>query len=292
MDGTCRAAYSPRPDQVGDNEETWVRARWRAARCRNRERAPRASRPRGMTSRGVLLSIALGFALAASLTVVIVASQPDDVCGCSVYPTIREPALAAARAFHRDITDADPGDAWPLLSPAAQARYGDSDGFATVVDRLRTTYADPANARWLVLAEWIRFDAPSEAAVVLYGTGPSRFIAAVIVQLRWGATDPQARIDPEPVLADPVAVPDGRYSLRIELPVADDRQPPPNFLTLDADGAARQENWRPAPAATVSTAVQISAPVGEVVVIYAQRTDIGWRLGSTTATVSASQPSG
>ncbi|MEH1125541.1 hypothetical protein [Micromonospora sp. CPCC 206061] len=223
-------------------------------------------------------------ALAAALgtTVTVLTRDSGVACGCDIRPDIRPAAEQTARRFEELARADDVEGAWAMLTDGARARYGDVAGFRPVVARLKAAYGSPGSATagdWLQVADDINFGTPSEAALVKHGGSPPRILSTVAVQLWYGRGGGE-RVDPEPAALDLRVVPDGSDGLRIDTPPGAVKAA--QFAYVDATGSYVYP-YREQESPAVVRWPASSPPPGPVLVLGADRTATGWRIGVTTA---------
>lgn len=223
-------------------------------------------------------------ALAAALgttTVAVLTRDSGVACGCDIRPDIRPAAEQTARRFDELARADDVEGAWAMLTDGARARYGDVAGFRPVAARLKAAYGSTGSSAaggWLQVADDINFGTPSEAALVKHGGSPPRVLSTVVVQLWYGRSGDE-RVDPEPAALDLTVVPDGTDGLRIDTPPGAVKAA--QFAYLDATGGYGYPYREQESPAVVRWSTG-SPPPGPVLVLGADRTATGWRIGVTT----------
>lgn len=209
---------------------------------------------------------------AVGTTVAVLTRDSGVACGCDIRPDIRPAAEQTARRFEDLARAGDVEAAWAMLTDGARARYGGVAGFGPVAARLK------AAGVWLQVADDINFGTPSEAALVKHGGSPPRVLSTMVVQLWYGRGGGE-RVDPEPAALDIRAVPDGDDGLRIDTPPGAVKAA--QFAYLDATGAYAYP-YREQESPTIVRWPERSPPPGPVLLLGADRTASGWRVGVTT----------
>ncbi|MCW6010053.1 hypothetical protein K1W54_36740 [Micromonospora sp. CPCC 205371] len=232
-----------------------------------------------MTKRWWIGLVVLVAALGATAAVLM--RDSGAACGCDIRPDIRPASEQTARRFEDLARAGDVEGAWAMLTDGARARYGDVAGFRPVAARLKTAYGSPGSSAaggWLQVADDINFGTPSEAALVKHGGSPPRVLSTLVVRL-WYGRGGDERVDPEPAALDLRTVPDGTDGLRIDTPPGAVKAA--QFAYLDATGAYGYP-YREQESPAVVRWPEGSPPPGPVLVLGADRTATGWRIGVTT----------
>jgi hypothetical protein len=209
-----------------------------------------------------------------------------SACGCSPPPGPESAAQYAAVRFEDLLRRGDASSAWMLLTDGAQARYVDLAGFRPVADRLGAAYRDAGVAGrtgdWPAVDKRGDRSSTTEVAVARYAGSPQRLVSALVVH-GWPGRSGTERVDPEPAAADLRVSAGERFALRVDLPPGGPE--PARFVVVDAARATSVPNqWSVAPGAyNLSWAAE--SPTGPVLVIAAERTDSGWRIGAAIATM-------
>jgi hypothetical protein len=220
----------------------------------------------------------------------------DDhaACACTAEPHPDPAARDAAARFEDLVRRGDVSGAWTLLTDGARARYVDVAGFRPVADRLGAAYRDagaagPAGDDWPVVDKWIGYPQASEVVVARHTGSPPRLVSALVVQV-WSSRIGEERVDPEPATMHLRVSATGPARVRVDVPPGAPR--PPRFVVVDATGEATSPDPSPVAPDGYEPSWPAAVPTGGVLVIAADHTDSGWRIGSAATTMAAVRPSG
>ncbi|MEU9019509.1 hypothetical protein [Actinomadura sp. NPDC048394] len=184
-----------------------------------------------------VIAAALAVVAAAVVTVVAVLDEParPHICGCKPPPDTGgiEGVLRGWQdaAAHRDVQDA-----WRLLTPEAQRRYGTPQRLRPELPRIAP--APRAPARWTLIDEITQGrGTPSEFLYLLVEKRTLRPAGAVVVHsLADGAVD--GRIDPMPAATVRILEPEARTKVGARPLMRAATSSPPAYVAVQAGGVA------------------------------------------------------
>jgi hypothetical protein len=224
--------------------------------------------------------LALGAAvvvMAATAVGVVLATEEEPVCGCSIAVDARTPALNAAGRFETAVRGGDVAGAWAMLTEGAQARYVDVAGFRPVAERLGAAFRGVA--RWLPLAEEVDYSFArwSDVVVARHSAAQPQTVWPMVIQVRVGKA-PAERVDPEPAALAVRVTSDGPDTVQVEAP---DTMATRSFVVVD-----RESKAYPIRGETVLPGVHRLRWTGiareTVVIVVVARTGDTWQVGAAS----------
>jgi hypothetical protein len=129
----------------------------------------------------------------------------------------------------------------------------------------------------------IGYSQASDVVVARYAGSPPRLVSALVVQVWLGRVGDE-RVDPEPAAMRLQVSATGPATLSVDVPSGGSR--PPRFVVVDTTGEATTPNPVPLAPGRYELSWPAGAPTGDVLVVAADHTDAGWRIGSTTVAMA------